>query len=509
MSKRLRSLRRERRRLRREESIIASREERTLPLDVVEFCRGWLGYEPYEYMYPFLRDEGHFIANLQARQTGKTFNGMAKLLWYGFRYPGSLILVTAPKFDQVKNVAFKALGDHLARMRGLDPGFFERVIGERNVLRTIVRFANGSQILAESPVPETNRGHAAKVVYLMEANFIRDDLELYSAVLFSLNTTNGFLIAESTPWNRDSIFYRMMNDDGFDLFSRHRVVYTEALAPKGPLDPEIVGMIEEQLGGDPGRWRREMLCEWVEDLNVWLSTSLIALAQDSSLNYNHVGAHLVGDFFVGVDFGKHRDYSVVCVVEKVKGHLYLRLCHRFPLETSYGAVIGFMKRLQDNWPTIHALYADKTGVGDYIVEDMERGGLRNVTGVNFTDASKEAMATCLKEQMRSAVCPSCGWRGYVDAREEEWKTTCPEGCANEEGNPVSLRPILHIPFDPELFNELNVERYELSKSGKLLFNHPQGTNDDSFWALALAVYAAEQALQTPNFPIAKTFDQKK
>ena len=52
---------------------------RVLPGDVVEFCRGWLGYEPYGYMWPFLRDEGHFVANLQARQTGKTFNGMAKL----------------------------------------------------------------------------------------------------------------------------------------------------------------------------------------------------------------------------------------------------------------------------------------------------------------------------------------------------------------------------------------------------------------------------------------------
>jgi len=62
----------------------------------VQFSIDWLGYTPFAYMRPFLRDPGHFIANVQARQTGKTFNGMAKLLWYGFRYPGSLILVTAP-----------------------------------------------------------------------------------------------------------------------------------------------------------------------------------------------------------------------------------------------------------------------------------------------------------------------------------------------------------------------------------------------------------------------------
>jgi len=73
----------------------------------------------------------------------------------------------------------------------------------------------------------------------------------------------------------------------------------------------------------------------------------------------------------------------------------------------------------------------------------------------------------------------------------------------EEGNQTSLRPILHIPFDPNLFHELNVERYELGKTGKILYNHPQGTHDDRLWAVALAVYAAEQAPPPPSRPIAR------
>jgi len=473
------------------------------PDDPVEFCREWLGYEPFAYMHGFLDDDSHFIANVQARQTGKTFNGMAKLLWYAFRYPKSLILVTAPKFDQAKNIAFKALAEHLQRMKALNPELFRTAVGDKNVLRTIVRLRNGSQILAESPVPETIRGHTAKVIYLMEANFIRDDEDLYTAVLFTLNTTNGYLIAESTPWNTDSVFYKMFHDPAYDQFSTHQVVYTEAMPPHGPLSPEIVEMIEKQLAGDPARWKREMLCEWTEDLNVWLSTSLITLAQDSGIDYWGFNLQPRGEFYLGADFGKHVDYSVVAALERLGGHLYLRHLHRFPLETSYGAVIGYMKRLQDQWRTIHAIYADKTGVGDYIVEDMERGGLRNVTGVNFTDISKETMATALKESMRSAVCPGCGWTGYVDAAEGQWNTTCPKGCVNDDGGRVSLRPLLHLPYDMDLFVELNVERYELSKSGKLLFNHPQGANDDRFWSLALAVYAAEQAPAPASKPVAR------
>jgi len=71
------------------------------------------------------------------------------------------------------------------------------------------------------------------------------------------------------------------------------------------------------------------------------------------------------------------------------------------------------------------------------------------------------------------------------------------------GNPTSIRPNPHKPFDADLFHEINVERYELSKTGKILFNHPQGTHDDRFWALTLAVYASEETSHPPSRPLAK------
>ena len=236
-------------------------------------------------MHEFLRDESHFVAVLQARQTGKTFNGMAKLIYLALRYPGSTILVSAPKFDQVKRIAFKHLHAHLNRMKTHDPALFKAVIGSKGLMRTIIRFRNDSEILAESPVAETIRGHTAKAVYLMEMNFIRDDEDLYTAVLFTLNTTDGYLFVESTPWNTDSVFHDIYHKPEYDKFSKHTLPYTEALPPDGPLTPSIVEMIEEQLKGDPSRWRREMLCEWTEDTDRWLPMSLIAHCQDSELSY--------------------------------------------------------------------------------------------------------------------------------------------------------------------------------------------------------------------------------
>jgi phage FluMu gp28-like protein len=419
----------------------------------------------------------------------------------------SAILLILPEvlaaISQSRPIAFKALGEHLHRMKTQNLGLFRATVGDRNVLRTIVRLRNGSQILAEPPVPETIRGHTAKVVYLMEMNFIRDDEDLYSAVLFTLNTTNGYLIAESTPWNTDSVFHKMFHDPKYSRFSTHVVDYTQAVAPNGPLDPEFVDMIKQQLAGDTIRWRREMLCEWAEDTDRWLPASLIALCQDAALRYYGAEKRPRGRFYAGVDFGKKQDHSVVAVVEAKHGHLHLRHLNRFKLDTPYGVVIGYLKRLQDNWDRLISVTCDQTGVGDYIVEDMKRAGVRNVEGVTFTETNKETMATALKETMRTAECPQCRWRGHIETVEGEWTTTCLQRCTSSEGNPQTLTPLLHIPYDPELLNELNTTTYQLAKTGKIHYSHPQGTHDDRFWALSLAVYAAEMAPSPASKPMAR------
>jgi len=65
---------------------------------------------------------------------------------------------------------------------------------------------------------------------------------------------------------------------------------------------------------------------------------------------------------------------------------------------------------------------------------------------------------------------------------------------------VSKHARPRILFD--LFHGLNLERYKLGKTGKILYNHPKGTHDDRFWATALAIYAAKQA-SLPSRPIAR------
>jgi len=83
---------------------------------------------------------------------------------------------------------------------------------------------------------------------------------------------------------------------------------------------------------------------------------------------------------------------------------------------------------------------------------MQKGGLRNVEGVILSLPVKQEILGYLKQLMQNRL--------------------------------------FTYPFDLNLTAELNVERFELTKTGQIMFSHPEGTHDDILWAVALAVYAS-------------------
>ena len=195
-----------------------------------------------------------------------------------------------------------------------------------------------------------------------------------------------------------------------------------------------------------------MLAEWAEDENVWLPLALITSCIDHTLEYSDFEAVITGSFYAGLDLGKHVDYSVLAVLKIEDSSIKLIHIHRFPLKTPYASVIGYVKTICDRWQSIRKICVDMTGVGDYIVEEMNNAGINaEIEGVKFTQETKEQMATRLKQLMTEKK--------------------------------------LKIPYDSDLIAELNIEKFELTKEGKIKFSHPEGTHDDRFWSLALACHA--------------------
>jgi phage FluMu gp28-like protein len=166
-----------------------------------------------------------------------------------------------------------------------------------------------------------------------------------------------------------------------------------------------------------------------------------------------------GRYFLGVDLGKKVDCSVIAIVrwDTKEQHAELVGLIRFPLETPYAFIIGMIKVICDKLERVEKVLVDQTGVGEYIVEEMKNAHIRSsIEGVTLTVPSKQEILGYMKHLMQT------------DA--------------------VSLF------MDEELLGQINVERYELTKTGQIQFSHPDGTHDDELWALALAV----NATRTPD-----------
>jgi phage terminase large subunit-like protein len=264
---------------RRLEKILERRRKRAaveihVPSDPVEFCNEILGSSRRTTRQKFLRDTSQFVVLRWSRQSGKTFIVAAMILWFALHRINTLVLIVAPSFRQSKAVIRKIA----AFVPKIKPKWIQGKVG-----RTKIDFTNGSRVEALPANPDTIRGPTADMIYCDEMNFIRDDEDVYDAILFTLGTTNGRFIATSTPWNTDSVFYKMCFDPAFADFSRHHVTWQDALEPNGPLKKLILEKIRRQLASDPWRWTREMEADYAEDQGAFLPSKLIARCVDGEL----------------------------------------------------------------------------------------------------------------------------------------------------------------------------------------------------------------------------------
>ena len=426
--------------------------------DPVKFFEQVVGFKAYKYQEDLAKDfiENQFVAMRWNRQSGKSWVCSALLLNYAYTHPGSWIGIVAPGWRQSKAI-IRRIQSFLRKMPGLCP----------KPARTVLYLSNGSIIESFPNNDATIRGPTLDVIYWDEANHTPNDEDLWTAILFTISTTKGKVLVSSTPWNTDSVFYKMFHDESFCDFKRSHVSWQQSFEPNGPLDKGTVDKIRKQFGEDPWRWKREMEAEWAEDEAAWLSQALItkSIATEKTLGqelelWDFEGAQRSGNLYAGLDLGKVRDHAALVVVDEAQRNLLLRHLKIFELGTSYASVIGYLKTLQDRWGGFCKVRVDYTNQ-DYVVEDMKNSGINNVEGVRFSLPRKQEMATLLKQRMAN----NQFWYPYFT-----WAK----------------------PYPSEWVTELNVERFQLRKDGSIAFNHPSGTHDDVFWACALAIYSTVQ-----------------
>lgn len=445
-----------------------------IPEDPVEFFTEILHVTPFPYQAEFLRDKSSLKVLRWCRRAGKTTVMSGSDIHYAASHPNSTILVIMPKHQQIKEIYFQGEGglhEHLARM---DREVFEKIIYEQ--LQTIIRFRNKSRILAEVPEPFTIRGHGPKKISIDEMNFIRKDRDLWLSALLPMTLTRTVYInVASTPWNKDSIYWKMCFDKSFKIFSgnkhehdppRYLRIWEDVLKPKGPLDPKQVEIMRDQYAGDPWRWKREMECAFVDDETAFLPSNLIIKCQNEELEFAKFEDNITGNFFVGWDLGRERDPAAVAVIDLKQDVHRLVHCKQFKLGTPHVGVMGYIKSLCDRWKNVHAVYYDHTGTMG-MDEQIQKAGFPGLVGVDFTKPRKHGMATTLKQLMMTSRKADAGLL------------------------PQDARRRFELPYDQDVQAELNVVQWEQTKGSEIYtFSHPEGSHDDRFWAICLAVAAA-------------------
>lgn len=423
------------------------------------------------YQKAWIADQSRFKIGMFSRQTGKTFSTGGEcaddcftawaedrrarwvILSRGERQAAEMMTEVIKPFTKAYYEVYNTL------LKGGEPTFHEGEFrapqekGPDAVYKQLeVAFPNGSRITALPANPDTARGFSANVI-LDEFAFHAKSREIWAALFPVISKSGLKLRVISTPNGKGNKFYELMTAED-SVWSRHVVDIYEAV--RQGLDRDI-DMLKRGMA-DPDAWAQEYELQWLDEASSWLDYDLIASCELDTAG--HPQSYTGGMCFVGVDIAARNDLFVIVVTELVGEVLVVREIiakRRISFAEQDALLAGVMKRYR-----VVRVAMDQTGMGEKPVEDAKRAhGSERVQGVLFSAASKLDMATRLKESM------------------QDRKTRIPAG-------------------DPVLRADLHSIKSQTGLTGirRLVADGDSDGHADRFWALALAVSAADLGTET-------------
>ena len=266
--------------------------------------------------------------------------------------------------------------------------------------RTTIKLKSplNSKLVALPCSPNKLRGYHPDYIFLDEASIIPSEM-ITSEILMMLTKRNAALIMSGPPMAFEHVFHKAFLDQ--KRYSIHHYPSsTSPLVSKQQLTEWRDMMTQEE-------WQREVEAQWIESTQTFFPLDLIATCIDPELNnpnspdqyiedIEHTNPNRQGRYFAGLDLGKQIDHSVLAVVQLTQKNK-VRLIHKrqFPLGTPYPEVIAYAAKTHQTF-NLEAIYVDKTGIGDAVVDEIEAIYISEVKGIFFTDTEKENMLNYLK-----------------------------------------------------------------------------------------------------------------
>lgn len=379
-----------------------------------------------------------------------------------------LFLEDCKLFAQILQIAANDLG--------------ERVIDEKTKLTAyVLEFASGRRIHSMSSNPDAQAGKRGGRI-LDEFALHPDPRKLWS-IAYPGITWGGSMEIISTHRGSHNFFNQLIREvreaGNPKNISLHRVTLQDALdagflwklQKALPKDHEVLDMDEvayfdfiKSGCADEESFLQEYMCQPADDDAAFLEYDLIAGCEYGSGEVWEVdleeSRHRGAQLYAGLDIGRKKDLTVLWVLEKLGDVLYTR------------AIIELRNMPKPDqekviWPILQLIDRacfDNTGLGIGWTDDAQRAfGQYRIEGVTFTGATKEALAYPV--------------RGAMEDKK------------------------LRIPYKPEIRADLRAVTKVTTSSGNIRFTAERSENGhaDRFWALALAVHAAQTGNNGPIY----------
>ena len=370
-----------------------------------------------------------------------------------------LFIEDCKMWAKVMNLAAQDLGEVV-----LDP--------KDKLTAYVLQFASGKRIHSMSSNPDAQAGKRGGRV-LDEFALHPDPRKLWSIANPGI-TWGGNLEVISTHRGSHNFFNELIREvrekGNPKKISLHRVTLQDAL-DQGflfklqqmlPASDERQAMDEAMYFdfvrrgcADEESFQQEYMCNPADDDTAFLEYDLIAACEFGSGEYFEGRNPLTnGRLYTGIDIGRKKDLTVAWQVEDVGGRLLTRRVERLQ-----------NMRKSDQEKVLYPMIAesdrtciDATGLGIGWADDaQDKFGIYHVEAVTFTPKVKEELAYPVRSKMED-------------------------------------RKVL-IPYDPKIRAGLRSVTKQTTGAGNIRFT-AERTEDghaDEFWALALAIHAAEAA----------------
>lgn len=332
---------------------------------------------------------------------------------------------------------------------------------EKDIKALVIEFSNGTKIHALSSNPKAFRSKGGKVV-LDEFAFHNNADELWKAARPCI--TWGYpLRILSTHNGQNCLYYRFLDQiqKGQLKWSHHKtpiqLAVEEGLVDRiykretSAQEREAWIKNEQENCFNEYTWLQEYCCIAVDETSAFLPYDLITLCElDNILKSLSEIQH---DFYVGVDVGRKKDLTVIWVLEKIENIKYTRkvielaqmpFCKQEEILHEILSHKFFRRNCQDN-----------TGIGMQMAENAQyKFGKFRVEGITFTNKVKEELAYNLRTEFENKT--------------------------------------VFIPKRHEIREDLHSIRRLTTSAGNIRFDAERSDNGhaDRFWALALALHAA-------------------